>query len=825
MFLAQGVFTYAQIFTEDFSGGVMPPDNWTVVGGGDENWKIYPFSNNGGGVAPEAAFAWGPPYFSGNSRLMSPLIATSGYTSLALEFNTYVWDFAGQGYTYSIATTSDNGATWNEVWSIAPTADVPAELATIVIENSDVGSDNFQFAFIFDGETTNINYWYMDDISLTNNTSETYAVSYYVEDVDGNPVENASVNMLGSGTLLTDAQGIAQFGNVFPGEYTWWATAPGLSFEEGMITVVDRDVSQDIVLSVSLELLAERFATGTFPPEGWSISGSGQSNWRRLFSNNAGEAYPELQFQSSPVFTGNSKFISPEVNTAAYEDLFLRFNHSLLDNVGSGYSIKVETTSDGGATWNEVWSRTPTGDLSVNSETILISNTDAGSDVFQFSFTFEGNSSNVMNWYIDDAVLTAARKRDAALVSVNLPSLTTPGVTFEPIVEVSNVGAEVISFEVTLEFTDGVNEYFQTVNVTDLEPLANGMVVFPAWESILGSFDGEVYINLLGDENSENDRLPFAIEVAGELVDKRPLYEMFTSSTCPPCPAANEALDGLLEENPDEYTLIKYQVNFPGAGDLYYTDECGTRSDYYGLFSVPDLYVNAERFSPPVNIVQADFDRFQDAKTALEIDITDASIDNDNIVSVSADLTSLVNYSAGLRAHIAVVEKVTTGNVGTNGELEFHHVMMKMLPDASGRMLEALVPRVKTTILEQFDMDLTNMEMSNDLAVIVFVQDDEDKSVVQSAMIDVSFNTNTKDLTDDEDIVLKPNPTASDFSIESKTELQKIEIFNQLGKLVATKKVSGSDISFNVLEYQSGVYYVKVYFEDGRVVTKNIVVE
>ena len=34
--------------------------------------------------------------------------------------------------------------------------------------------------------------------------------------------------------------------------------------------------------------------------------------------------------------------------------------------------------------------------------------------------------------------------------------------------------------------------------------------------------------------------------------------------------------------------------------------------------------------------------------------------------------------------HVAVNEKVTTQNVGTNGLTEFHHVMKKMLPNRLG---------------------------------------------------------------------------------------------------------------------------------------------
>jgi len=220
------------------------------------------------------------------------------------------------------------------------------------------------------------------------------------------------------------------------------------------------------------------------------------------------------------------------------------------------------------------------------------------------------------------------------------------------------------------------------------------------------------------------------------------LFELFTSSTCSPCPVTNNIIDSILGENPNEYALIKYQMDWPGAGDPYYTEEGGVRRDYYGLQWVPDLYINADQLFPASSLTQEIFDQYSIAETALEIDITETSMDDDNIISISADLTSIINYDEGLTAHIVVVEKLTVGNVGTNGETEFHYVMMKMLPDASGTTLGALEIGVPVTLTESFDMDETNMETPDDIAVIVFVQDDSDKSIIQSEMRNVNDTQN-----------------------------------------------------------------------------------
>ena len=87
------------------------------------------------------------------------------------------------------------------------------------------------------------------------------------------------------------------------------------------------------------------------------------------------------------------------------------------------------------------------------------------------------------------------------------------------------------------------------------------------------------------------------------------------------------------------------------------------------------------------------------------------------MVECNLTIDPLVNYEAGLVAHIVIVEKTTMGNVGNNGETEFHNVMMKMLPDASGTTLGALATGVQVSLNETFDMDETFMETPNDLAL------------------------------------------------------------------------------------------------------------
>ena len=83
----------------------------------------------------------------------------------------------GGPYSVLVETSSD-GTTWNEVWSIVdPTGSVGPETVYVIIDNDDVGSDNFQIAFTFSGDSFNLNYWYIDDIMLSEALSYDASVS------------------------------------------------------------------------------------------------------------------------------------------------------------------------------------------------------------------------------------------------------------------------------------------------------------------------------------------------------------------------------------------------------------------------------------------------------------------------------------------------------------------------------------------------------------------------------------------------------------------------------------------------------------------------
>ena len=142
------------------------------------------------------------------------------------------------------------------------------------------------------------------------------------------------------------------------------------------------------------------------------------------------------------------------------------------------------------------------------------------------------------------------------------------------------------------------------------------------------------------------------------------------------------------------------------------------RKDYYNVTGAPQLFIDGidqGGYAITQNLLN------ERLNTPSYIDIKGAFKMEGNTITVSADVMALVNMPE-TRVYISVNEKTTTGNVGYNGETEFHHIMMKMLEDAEGNATSFQVGETKHFEFS-YDMSSTFMEETNDLEVAVWAQD------------------------------------------------------------------------------------------------------
>lgn len=486
-----------------------------------------------------------------------------------------------------------------------------------------------------------------------------------------------------------------------------------------------------LFMSANAQTFLEENFDGTAFPTGWTKLNN-PSNWVIANSNNAGGTPRELQLKWDPQFNGKSRIMSPVIDLTGVSELVIDFLQRL-DNYQGSHIIGVETTSDGGATWNPAFQKTFSSNQGSKISEV-INTSDVGSATFQFCIFYQGNSYNINNWYFDNFKLFGRLDNDASLIS--LSALTTVNDMLLDVtgdVEI-NFTAQNTSFtainslEVRYQINDlaPITQTFSSLNIPTL-----GMRDFTFTQKATlapGAYSLKVEIlkvNGVDDVYPDNNAVTKQLIIAKQLGDRKVCIEHFTSSTCGPCVNPNAQMKTLLAANEGKFTITKYQMNWPGSGDPYYTAEGGTRRTYYGVSAVPEIYWNA-KYSMAINQTTLN--------TALTdpafVDITGNFFVEDDMIYIDGKLDSYIPITGG-RLHVIVNEKRTVGNVTTNGEKEFFHVMMKMLPNAQGTTINA---QAGESVPFNFSLNKssTNIEEIEDLEVHVFLQDNSSKYIYNS---------------------------------------------------------------------------------------------
>lgn len=471
--------------------------------------------------------------------------------------------------------------------------------------------------------------------------------------------------------------------------------------------------------------LSEDFSSGQMPPPGWSIFAF-SSQFASSPTDNAGGIAPECKIMGFS-YAGTLRIMSPVMNMTGITSATLLFKHYYDYKQSPSPTIGVATKSSGA--WNTVWQSTPTANQGPESVQITISNSDLGKPNFQISFYVTGAVGNMDNWYFDDILLLVPLNLDGQLTSITIPgTITGPeevGGVFQ------NVGATPIT-DVSISY-QAYNGMIYDTNFSGLDLQLFETMPFSfdqMWIQPFGTHDVTMWVNNvngISDDDTSNDTVTKSITYIANILPRRVTFEEFTSSTCGPCASFNTSFVPWCLQHPD-ITLVKYQMNWPGSGDPYYTAEGGQRRTYYGVSYVPDLFGNGTRVNTNISAVQTAYD--QGKNLTSYIDIASSFTITGTTIHITTNILPWDNVG-NVKVLTIVMEKVTTGNVASNGETEFHHVMMDMMPDASGATVN-LQYGTPVQLLYNVDLSSTNVEEYDDLLVAVLVQNQSSKEMLQS---------------------------------------------------------------------------------------------
>lgn len=335
--------------------------------------------------------------------------------------------------------------------------------------------------------------------------------------------------------------------------------------------------------------------------------------------------------------------------------------------------------------------------------------------------------------------------------------------------------------------------------------------------------------------------------------DRVTLVETFTSSTCPPCNPGNVALEGLLSNpvNDGKFVSVKYQMNWPGSGDPYYTAELGSRKNIYSVQSVPNTQIDAGFDDGPGSMTQSDLDNAYAVAPLADISAYYQVNEATQTVDVQVDFEALADLPPSSRLFVAIFEYETSNNVGGNGETQFEHVVKKIYNGASGLHIgphsngdtghEELtytfngnyVLPANATVAHDASVEHTVEEFS-DLGVAVWIQSNITKEIYQSAYATVGFSPLSIEEQDAfATAKIYPNPTAGNAaiafqSVQNQEEVS-INIVNAMGQVVHFDMLENVEAGrtvydFNTSGLASGIYSVNISSEAGSI-SKRLIVE
>jgi hypothetical protein len=243
---------------------------------------------------------------------------------------------------------------------------------------------------------------------------------------------------------------------------------------------------------------------------------------------------------------------------------------------------------------------------------------------------------------------------------------------------------------------------------------------------ILGEEPGfvELIIECYDADHNLIEALFYEIELS---INKVVLAELFTNTGCVNCPEANHYLDNISVAFPEDFSLVRYHVNWTDPFDpmnLYNPVDVEGRRAYYNIFAAPGLVLdgtlvssldeddwsgrvfNASQDMTPVYISPIDVAESLDS-LHLEFDLN----------SFSSTVTDITIWSLVLEDSIEYA--------GSNGETIHMDVMRDMTSNPMG-VLSGL-STIQHSLKKPDDYGATGP-----MNLLVFVQSDLDKAVLQS---------------------------------------------------------------------------------------------
>ncbi|MCG8328298.1 MAG: T9SS type A sorting domain-containing protein [Chitinophagales bacterium] len=846
------------LFFDDFSDANI--NEWTLEVGSADYWTAgeLPFV---GAEAPGLHFrAIGASDPLGKSRLISPVINTSGYSTLYLSFFHIISLSQEAGISLSIETTSNGGATWNPVWQEDWTSLQAYNYYDILtITTEDVGSETFQFSFKYNDEASPFFFtWGFDNISLSDEAISYDVLPYRIVGLESSIHESDDVMISslirnygletvsfdavleildGSNVVFTSTIPVVNlaYGEEFVVNFEAWAAIPG-SYTARVTTLLssEENTSNDQINSEFVVFALDEYCIPQGNCEERGIDAfefAGISNIESGCSENGFGDFTAMQGTAQIGSTYTANITSDNgifMNTSIWIDFNQNSQFESSELILSDAQIPAFSTLsvDIQIPWS---AETGIKRMRVASQFFNSTATDpcaplaTGGEYEDYMIELTGSTLQL----------------DAATLSIDMYQAYEQG-TITPIATVVNQGIETASFPVTLTI-DGA--YSSTKNVTDLALGESMQIEFDPWAAIPDEYTIEVSAVLDGDLNTGNDVLSQIISIAEVAPFKMVLGEEGTGTWCGACPRGTVYMDSMATKYPDTWIGIAVHNGDPMA-NIEYDANIKPLINY----AFPGAVVNrgAERLDP------VDLEEFYNR--AMEfIALADIAIENKAFNEETKELTftltsNFVSTVSDVRFSAVLIENNVTGtgpswaqaNYYSGGsepmggyenlpnpvpaeDMVYDHVGRAIIGGFAG-VAGSLPPTVNygethsydfSTIIDEESWDLSNMK------VVGLLINNATGEIINSTLDNVlsevtDVETATKSL-----INVYPNPAKNEITVSNIDHNCHLQLYNSNGQLLMEKQNVIDRYTLDISNFISGVYFIKLTSKQ-QTITKKV---
>lgn len=310
----------------------------------------------------------------------------------------------------------------------------------------------------------------------------------------------------------------------------------------------------------------------------------------------------------------------------------------------------------------------------------------------------------------------------------------------------------------------------------------------------------------------------FSLKVSAQ-TQRIVLVEEFTNVGCVPCAMQNPAFDALLAANADKVAVVKYHPNWPSSTDpMYPLDAEGNeaRTAYYGVSTVPAAIVDGNRyFSVPSGLSQSIFDQLLAIPSPFEMQMSLSADSLSNGLVVSVEGQMLASAVGDLRLFVAIIENEIHYDTapGSNGEMDFHHVLHQFLTEPSGVELGEMETGQQFAF--DFVSDVALNQPLGNFSALAWIQNFNTKEVYQACKCEAIFTLLGE--TARTDFEVYPNPTDGLVNISSNG--QKVTLYNLWGQCIFESE-GEKELIVDLKRYGSGAYVVKIGRQTRKIIVK-----